>query len=218
MTFPRSRIPEDQDVLFPAQKAAVQQRPELPGRFRRQPLQIEIRKRLLQRQRRIFEEPLDPGFPPLLAFPRDYLEQVLLIAQRLAFRTPRRVFIALPHRRQVQILEVSDQSRTDIRDRAHWRTPISVHNWSKLARSTGATTTIVTSGSVPSLASTSPIASTVITASASSSSRRAASTGTSPASAASFRILRYSLLDRPGAVSFSASYAMRNRLVGNRSS
>src|ERR1700694_4227201 len=65
-----------------------------------------------------------------------------------------RVFVAVPHRRQVQILEVPDHSRAYISDRAHCRTPISGHNWSKPARSTGATSTIVTGAMVSSLAST----------------------------------------------------------------
>src|ERR1022692_1264003 len=153
-----------------------------------------------QRQRRVFQQPLYPGLPPLLAFPRDHLQQILLIAQRLSFRPPRRIFVALPHRRQMQILEVPQQRRTYVGDCAHRRTPISAHNWSKLARSTGATSTIVTGAIVSSLASKSPIDSTVIAASAflSSSSRKASSTCTSPASAASFRIFRYSLLDRFG--------------------
>ena len=58
-----------------------------------------------------------------------------------------------------------------------------------------------------SLASTSRIDSAVITASAfpANSSRKASSTCTSPSSAASFRIFKYSLLDRLGVVSFSAS-------------
>src|ERR1019366_3447962 len=207
MALSRPRIPENPNVLFPVQKAALQQRPQLPRRFRRQPLEIEILQRLPQRERRVFQPPLYPGLSPLLAFPRDYLQQILLIAQRLPFRPPRRVFVALPHRRQAQILQMPNQRRAYFRSRAHCHTPISVHNWSKLARSTGATSTIVTGTIASSLASTSPIDSIVITASAflSSSSRKASSTWTSPASAASFRIFKYSLLDRLGAVSFSAS-------------
>ena len=58
MALPRPWIPEDQNVLFPIQKAAFQQRPQLPCRFRRQPLQIEVLQRLLQRQRRVFQQPL----------------------------------------------------------------------------------------------------------------------------------------------------------------
>src|ERR1039458_7231772 len=61
MALPRPRIPENQNVLFPVQKAAVQQRPELSGRFRRQPLEIESLQRLLQRQRRVFQQPLHPA-------------------------------------------------------------------------------------------------------------------------------------------------------------
>src|ERR1035441_6090905 len=166
MALPRSRIPEYQNVLFPTQEAAVQQRPELSGRFRRQPLEIESLQRLLQRQGRVFQQPLHPALPPLLAFPRDHFQQILLIAQRLSFCPPRRVFVALPHRRQVQILELLNQRRADVSGRTHCRTPISVHNWSKPARSTGATSTIVTGGMRSSWASSSPIDSTVITASA----------------------------------------------------
>ena len=60
---------------------------------------------------------------------------------------------------------------------------------------------------VSSLASIAPIDSAVITVSAfsSSSSRKASSTWTSPATAARLRIFKYSLLDRLGVVSFSAS-------------
>src|SRR5450759_1707741 len=207
MALSRPRIPENQNVLFAVQKAALQQRPQLPRRFRRQPLQIEVRQRLLQRQRRVFQQPLYLGLPPLLAFPRDHLQQIPLITQRLPFRPPRRVFVALPHRRQMQILQMPDQRRAYIGGCAHCRTPICGQNWSKQARSTGATSTIVTGAMLSSLASTSPIDSTVIITSAflSSSSRNASSTGTSPASAASFSIFKYSRLDRPGAVSFSAS-------------
>src|SRR5207249_5634063 len=210
MALARSWIPEHQNVFFPVKKTAFHQRPHLPHGFRRQSLYIEVLQRLLQRQLRVFQQPLHPALPPLLAFPRDHLQQILLLPQRLSFRPPRRVFVALPHRRQVQILQMPIQRRTYFSDRVHCRTPISWHNWSKLARSTGATSTIVTGGMVSSLASTSPIDSTVITASASaSSSPKASSTWTSPASAASFRIFTYSLLHRLGVVSFSASYAIR---------
>src|ERR1035438_3032788 len=67
--LPRPGITENQNILFPTEKAAVQQHPELPGRFRRQPLEIEILQRLLQRQRRVFQQPLYPGLPPLPTFP-----------------------------------------------------------------------------------------------------------------------------------------------------
>src|ERR1019366_3410101 len=184
MALPRPRIPENQNVLFPVQKAAVQQRPELPGRFRRRPLEIESLLRLLQRQPRVFQQPLHPALPPLLAFPRDHFQQILLIAQRLSFGPPRRVFVALPHRRQVQILELLNQRRADVSGGAHCRTPISVHNWSKPARATRAPSTNVTRGMRSSGASSSPIDSPLMTASAclSSSARKPASTWTSPAS------------------------------------
>src|ERR1039458_3650513 len=200
MAFARPRIPEYQDILFPVQEAAFQQR-----RFRRQPLEVEVLQGLLQRERRVFQQPLHPGFPPLLAFPRDHLQQILLIAQRLSFRPPRRLFVAAPHRGQVQIFQMPDQRRAYVGDGAHCRT--AMHNWSKLARSTGATFTIVTGGIVSSLASNSRIDSTVITASAfpSSRSRKAASTWTSPSSAASCSSFKYSFVYRLGVVSFSAS-------------
>src|ERR1035438_8408722 len=168
---------------------------------------MEFLKRLLQRQRRVFQQPLYPGLPPLLAFPRDHLQQILLIAQRLSFRPPRRVFVTLPHRRQAQILQVPHQRRAHVSHRAHGRTPISVHNWSKSASSTGATSTIVTGAMVSSLASTSRIGSPVIPPPAfpSSSSPKSPSPWASPAPAASFRIFRYSLLDRLGVVSRNAS-------------
>src|ERR1019366_789187 len=196
MALSRPRIPENQNVLFPVQKAAPQQRPQLPRRFRRQPIQIEVLQRLLQGQRRVLQQPLYLGLSPLLAFPRDHLQQILLIAQCLPLRPPRRVFIALPHRRQVQVLQMPDQRRAYIGGCAHGCTPICGQNWSKLARSTGATSTIVTGAMLSSLASTSPIDSAVIITSAflSSSSRNASSTATSPASAASFSIFKYSRL------------------------
>src|SRR5713101_4014322 len=85
--------------------------------------------------------------------------------QRFLLRPPRRLFIALPHRRQMQILQMLDQRRAYVGHSTHCCTAVSAHNWSKLARSTAATSTTVTGVIVSSLRSSSPTDSAVTAAS-----------------------------------------------------
>src|SRR6516165_6062457 len=99
---------------------------------------------------------------PLFTFPRDHFHQVLLVAQRFPLGSPRRFFIALLHRGQMEFLQMPDQRRAHIGYRAHCRTAISLYKSSKLARSGAATSTTVTGGIVSSLRNSSFTDSAVI--------------------------------------------------------
>src|ERR1035441_7045507 len=112
--FPDPGFPKTKTFSFRSRKLPSSSVRNCRIAFAGNRFEIESLQRLLQRQRRVFQQPLHPALPPLLAFPRDHFQQILLIAQRLSFCPPRRVFVALPHRRQVQILELLNQRRADV--------------------------------------------------------------------------------------------------------
>src|SRR5581483_1443903 len=152
------------------------------------------------------------------------LMQVSLVAQRFPLGLPRLILEATAYRRQVQFTEILVQLFFEVgRGSAHCSTSaVPPSNSSKVASETGDTLTAVAGGSaVSSLISVRMVSAFSLPSPSSPSSSRwrsASSTRASPSLAATSRISRYLLLARMGAVSRSASHAMRKRLVGNRSS
>src|ERR1022692_3871055 len=222
MRFPAARVAEHQHVFPAIQERAVLQRLDVPRRLRRQTLQIEIAERLFQRQLRLLQQAGHAVLAPLLTFEFDQFKQVPLIAHRFPFRLTRFFLKAAPEYRQVQIFETFRQRGLEVRC-AHSVTfdPLPSSS-SKLASETSSTSMFVAAGTaapsfrIPAITFAFSFPSPI--SPCSSTHRRMSSTRASPSFAASSNISRYRLFARTGAVSRSASHAIRKPLVGNNSS
>ena len=112
-------IPEHEDVLRLLQEGPVEQRAHLPRRLRRKPFRIERLQGLLQRQLRLPQHLDDAILLPLLALSSHQFVKIPLVAERFALGLPRDLFVALPHRRQVQVFQTLREFSFDIDSAAH---------------------------------------------------------------------------------------------------
>src|SRR5207248_2339106 len=89
----------------------------------RQPLQVQRRPGLLQRQPRVVQQPLHPLIPPLLALPLGQGQQVLIEAEPLLLGLPGQLLVTGPERRQMQLLQVARQQFLLVLVLLHLRPP-----------------------------------------------------------------------------------------------
>ena len=109
MGLPRARRPKHQHVLTPIQERPLQQRPRLLHHLGRQPLQVQRRPALLQRQTRLTQQTLDAIVAPFLALPLRQPQQVLLEAQPLLLGLTRQLLVTAPESGQMQFLQILRQ-------------------------------------------------------------------------------------------------------------
>ena len=103
MTLAASRVAEGQHILTPLYELPLQQPAQLGTDLQRKPPAVERLQRLLHRQARLTQKPLDPFLMTQLPLALHDLLEVLLVAERLAAGHLRQVLIAGQHPGKMQL-------------------------------------------------------------------------------------------------------------------